>query len=140
MNSRLKDRIEEVTNKLEALRRQREGVDRQIEILTVQLEAYRDADALVKGENVSAPKKILVRPAIQHLVPVGFSVRLNEVLVALKKSKPRFATDDVVAALSAKGVPINRTMVRGRLADLVTKRSLNRISDGVFEFPAEKMA
>jgi hypothetical protein len=133
MTDKLKAQIDDLDGKLRALVRQRDGLDHQIEILKVRVEAFREAHALVNESHdiQKRPAPNGTRPVIHHADPWQDALRVM-------RGKGRFTTDEIMAEAKARGSDVERPKARVRLAHLVSKNILIRIQDGVFEFPKDE--
>ena len=128
----LRQQIDSEAGKLQALIRQRAGLDKQIDATRMRLEAFQQSLALVTGRPTVAP----------HVTPNG-SIRQvihdpdpwEDALAAMRRKGGTFTTDEVFGYATARGSDISRTRARTRLAHLVDRNRLNRVEDGVFEFP-----
>lgn len=118
----LKREIDEQTIKLGALLRQREGVDRQIAILKVRLEALQEAFSLVNGPTANKPTIVLSDP-------------WEDALRVVRENGGSFTTGAIFDEAKSRGSDIDRTRARTRLAHLVDRGKLRRVREGVFEFP-----
>jgi hypothetical protein len=134
----LETQIEEEAEKLQALVRQRNGLDRQIEAARTRLEAFQQALALVTGQPVVAESFVQdgaiitprgrVRPTLNHADP------WEDALIVMKKRGGEFSTDQIITEAEARGADLTRDRARSRLAHLVERRILERVRDGNFKF------
>jgi hypothetical protein len=133
----LKVQIDDLGEKLHALVRQRDGLDRQIEATKTRLEHFREAFALVGGQSVAdkAPPK---NGDARGIVSTGEA--WAAALLTLHVKGGQFTTDQALAETNSQGAEIPRHAARGRLAELVAKGTLRRLRDGVFEFPKDAAA
>jgi hypothetical protein len=131
MSERLRQEIETVTAKRDALLRQRDGLEKQIDKLTIQFEAYVHALTLTGGDEETGGDASRL-----HLTSRGLA--WHSALDRLRSSGTRqFTTDLIMTELASAGIDMSRSIVRGRLADMVASQKLTRVSEGIFEFGEE---
>jgi hypothetical protein len=134
----LKTQIADLTERYQALVRQREGLDRQIETTKIRLDAFQEAYVMVGGQAAAsngqdgstAAPKARVRPTLLNPLDPW-----DDALQVLRAKGRQFTTDDIIAEAESRGSDIDRVKARSRLAHLVDRKSLVRVREGVFEFP-----
>lgn len=134
----LKAQIDDLSEKLRALVRQRDGLDRQIEATKTRLEHFREAYELVSGQSVPDKMATATNGGVHRQLSKGeaWTAALN----AMRAKGGEFTTDEVLNEANARGADMPRHSARGRLAELAAKRTLRRLRDGVFEFPTDAAA
>jgi hypothetical protein len=135
--ARLQVQIGELEFKFRGLVAQRDNLDRQIEQMKIRLDTYKDALALVTGAPAPAQQS---REGANLFKPTETGAAWRDSLEAMRATGTTFTTDMIFADVNSRGVKMIRPAVRGRLAELVDKRKLKRIREGVFEFPRGETA
>ena len=124
----LKAQIDDLSEKLRAL--VREGVDRQIEATKTRLEYYREAYELVSGQPVGTRPTASNGVSARAIVTTGEACR-GAALVAMRTKGGQFSTDDILASAKEHGAEVPRHSAPRPLAELVARRTLKRIREGV---------
>jgi hypothetical protein len=130
----LKKLIDDEAGKLQALIRQRAGLDKQIDAARTRLEAFQQSLALVTGRPTVAPHVTAngrIRQVIHDPDP------WEDALAAMRRKGGSFTTDEIFDQAKSGGSDIDRVKARSRLAHLVDRKRLTRVEDGVFEFPRD---
>jgi hypothetical protein len=129
------EKIKQTRDSIAALVRQREGVDRQIEIQNIKLKAYQEllpdeAEEHDDAQNGHA-RAALFTPTIPW----------ERVFAAIRetvKDRGEFGTADIHAQLGLANITAPGSTVRSKLSEMVADDELIRIDNGRFKFAKAK--
>jgi hypothetical protein len=138
MVDRVALKIEQTQASIAALKRQAEGVQRQIEVLKIKLQAYQE---LQDDSKADEPSKPAAKPKQAQLFVS--TVPWDRVFDAIRETVggKEFGAEDVNAQLAHSKMESPSSTVRTKLQSMADAGTLVRISKGRYKFaPAAKKA
>jgi hypothetical protein len=138
MDTILSRKIEETRASIEALSRQAEGVQRQIEIQKIKLQAYMELAGDSSG-NLKKPV-VLKKPAVSvtRSAPLFIStLPWNQAFASLKKSMGGqvFGAEHLLKEFASLGHTANVKTARWKLRLKADAGELLKVGDGRYKFP-----
>lgn len=135
MTTKLAQKIEETRAAITALQRQVDGVQRQIDVHKIRLQAY--LELAETDPEMATPKKTVEKS--RKSVLFQSEIPWDEALAAVLKvvgSTGEFTTTDVCNALEAMKITPQGSTVRDKLGKLAKAGQIIRVANGHYRFAA----
>jgi hypothetical protein len=129
------DKIKQTRASIESLKRQAEGVARQIEVQQIKLQAFLELEQ-DSPRRSSVKKKKSKKP----VKPALFTSTLpwDRILAAVHEAvgDGQFGSEDINVQLGLMKKEAPPTTIRSRLRKMAARKALIRVADGRYRFPA----